>query len=148
MVCLFIYNFWGVCFVVFELGSGWIKIWGSWLLKFKPHCHLYRGPPSWLRGKEPTCQCKGLGLGFLVWEDALEKEMTTHCSILAWRIPWPEEPGGLQSMCCKELDWAHVLKNRTKPLGKLLKPWASYSIFLCLTFLICKMGILIIHRLL
>ena len=31
-------------------------------------------------------------------EDPLEKEMTTHCSILAWRIPWTEEPGGIQSM--------------------------------------------------
>ena len=33
----------------------------------------------------------------LGWEDALEKEMATHSSILAWRIPWTEEPGGLQS---------------------------------------------------
>ena len=31
-------------------------------------------------------------------EDPLEKEMTTHSSILAWRTPWTEEPGGLQSM--------------------------------------------------
>ena len=31
-------------------------------------------------------------------EDALEKEMATHSSILAWRIPWTEEPAGLQSM--------------------------------------------------
>ena len=31
-------------------------------------------------------------------EDTLEKEMATHSSILAWRIPWTEEPGGLQSM--------------------------------------------------
>ena len=31
-------------------------------------------------------------------EDPLEKEMKTHSSILAWRIPWTEEPGGLQSM--------------------------------------------------
>ena len=31
-------------------------------------------------------------------EDPLEKGMATHCSILAWRIPWTEEPGGLQSM--------------------------------------------------
>ena len=31
-------------------------------------------------------------------EDPLEKEMATHSSILAWRIPWAEEPGGLQSM--------------------------------------------------
>ena len=34
----------------------------------------------------------------LGWEDPLEKGMATRCSILAWRIPWTEEPGGLQSM--------------------------------------------------
>ena len=34
----------------------------------------------------------------LSWEDPLEKEMATHSSTLAWRIPWREEPGGLQSM--------------------------------------------------
>ena len=33
----------------------------------------------------------------LGWEDPLEKGMATHSSILAWRIPWTEEPGGLQS---------------------------------------------------
>ena len=31
-------------------------------------------------------------------EDSLEKEMATHCSILAWEIPWKEEPRGLQSL--------------------------------------------------
>ena len=35
---------------------------------------------------------------YLGWEDPLEKGMATHSSILAWRIPWTEEPGGLQSM--------------------------------------------------
>ena len=34
----------------------------------------------------------------LGWEDPLEKEMATHSSTLAWRIPWREEPGRLQSM--------------------------------------------------
>ena len=34
----------------------------------------------------------------LGWEDSLEKEMATHSSILAWEIPWREEPGGLQSV--------------------------------------------------
>ena len=34
----------------------------------------------------------------LGWEDPLEEEMVTHSSIPAWRIPWTEEPGGLQSM--------------------------------------------------
>ena len=35
---------------------------------------------------------------FLGWEDSLEKRTATHSSILAWRIPWTEEPGRLQSM--------------------------------------------------
>ena len=34
----------------------------------------------------------------LGWEDPLEKEMATHSSTLAWKIPWMEEPGRLQSM--------------------------------------------------
>ena len=34
----------------------------------------------------------------LGWEDPMEKGMATHSSVLAWRIPWIEEPGGLQSM--------------------------------------------------
>ena len=38
------------------------------------------------------------GVGSLWWEDPLEKGIATHSSILAWRIPWAEEPGGLQSM--------------------------------------------------
>ena len=38
------------------------------------------------------------GVQSLSGEDALEKEMATHSSIFAWRIPWTEEPGGLQSM--------------------------------------------------
>ena len=37
----------------------------------------------------------GLALG---WEDPLEKGKATHSSILAWKIPWREEPGGVQSM--------------------------------------------------
>ena len=36
-------------------------------------------------------------VGSLGWEDPLEKGMATHSSILAWRIPWTEEPGGLAS---------------------------------------------------
>ena len=40
----------------------------------------------------------------LGWEDPLEKKMATHSSILAWRIPWMEEPGGLQFMGSQESD--------------------------------------------
>ena len=38
------------------------------------------------------------GVRALGWEDPLEEEAVTHSSILAWKIPWTEEPGGLQSM--------------------------------------------------
>ena len=40
----------------------------------------------------------------LGWEDPLEEEMATHSNILAWEIPWTEEPGGLQSMGWQESD--------------------------------------------
>ena len=47
----------------------------------------------------PETQVPSLG-----WEDPLEKEMATHSSILAWRILWTEEAGGLQSMGSKRAD--------------------------------------------
>ena len=40
----------------------------------------------------------------LGWEDSVEKEMATHSSILAWEIPWAEEPGRLQTMGLQESD--------------------------------------------
>ena len=53
--------------------------------------------PDHLAIKNPTAmqetQVQSLG-----WEDLLEKEMATHSSILAWEIPWTEEPDGLQSI--------------------------------------------------
>ena len=45
---------------------------------------------------------------FLGREDPLEEEMATHSSILAWEIPWTEEPGRLQSMDHKESDTTEV----------------------------------------
>ena len=39
----------------------------------------------------------------LGWEDPLEKEMATHCNILAWEIPWTEEPDRLQSLGFKRV---------------------------------------------
>ena len=53
----------------------------------------------------------------LGWEDSLEEGMATHCSILAWRIPWTEEPGGLQFRGSQRVwhdwsNWAHTWKWR------------------------------------
>ena len=51
----------------------------------------------------------------LGWEDPLEEKMTTYCSILAWRIPWIEEPGGLQSMgSIKVSDMTEQLNKKKK----------------------------------
>ena len=58
--------------------------------------YLDVGPSGGTSGKEPvlpmqeTCHAG--------WEDPLEMEMATHSSVLAWRIPWTEEPGRLQSV--------------------------------------------------
>ena len=60
-----------------------------------PHPYLWSFPGG-SDGKEPSCNCKRVQA--LDREDPLEKEIATHSSILAWRIPWTEEPGGLQSM--------------------------------------------------
>ena len=57
-------------------------------------------------GKGPACQCRRHETWVrslcqedsLGWEDPLEKGTATHSSILAWRIPWTEEPGGIQSI--------------------------------------------------
>ena len=45
----------------------------------------------------PMQEMQEMWVRFLGLEDPLEKEMATHSSILPWRIPWTEEPGGLQS---------------------------------------------------
>ena len=61
------------------------------------------GLPRWLSDKESTCQCRNPQKIPLGQEDPLEKEIATHSRILAWVIPWTEEPGGLQ-WGCKESD--------------------------------------------
>ena len=113
----------------------------------------YRGGTS---GKESACQCRrhkrrrfvcvwvrSLGGG-----EPLEDGMATHSSILAWRIPWTEEPGGLQSMglqsqtrlniprniCTNVMTnidcWAGRLKARGASRGrfKSWRHWNSYSL--------------------
>ena len=68
--------------------------------------------PSWFSGKESHLPMQEMRVPFLGWEDPLEKEMATHSSVLAWRIPWTEEPGGLQSMRLQELDMTEQLSTQ------------------------------------
>ena len=61
-------------------------------------------------GRESACNAGDLGSIPGFWEDPLEKGMPTHFSILAWRIPWTEEPDGLYSPWgCKESDMTEQL---------------------------------------
>ena len=55
------------------------------------------GFPTGSDGKDSACNVGDLG-SISGQEDTMEEKMATHSSILAWRIPWIEEPGGLQSM--------------------------------------------------
>ena len=52
------------------------------------------------------------------WENSLEKEMATHFSILAWEIPWTEEPGRLQSMGCKRVGHNLLTKKQQQLMYK------------------------------
>ena len=77
----------------------------------------YRGSPGGANSKEPTCQCRRSKrrVQSLGHEDPLEEGMATHSSILARRIQWTEEPGGLQSMESQRVrhdrsNWAWVSK--------------------------------------
>ena len=83
-----------------------------------------KGFPGGASGKEPTCQCgKGMKLGFDPWFGRIPKEsMASHSSILAWRIPWTEEPGGLQSIGSQRVrhDWSDLARTHAWP-AKLIK---------------------------
>ena len=63
----------------------------------------YRGFPGGSDGKESVYNAGDTGL-IPSWEDPLEENMATHSSILAWKIPWTEEPGGLRPMGLQESD--------------------------------------------
>ena len=69
------------------------------LREFYFHFHkavIIEGLPWWLSSK--FSDCSPGDAGFLGQKDPLEEGMATHSSILAWRVPWTEEPGGLQSV--------------------------------------------------
>ena len=72
--------------------------------------YWHNGLPWWLSGKESAYQCRRLGfdpwIGNIPW-----RRKWQHSSILAWEIPWTEEPGGIQSMGLQELDTTSQLNN-------------------------------------
>ena len=62
--------------------------------------YMQKDFPGGTSGKEPACQCRRheTWIQSLGQEDPLEEGMATHFSIVAWKIPWTVEPGGLQSI--------------------------------------------------
>ena len=56
------------------------------------------GFPWWLSGKESACNAGDLGMIPWVGKNPLEEETAAYFSILAWKVPWTEEPSGPQSM--------------------------------------------------
>ena len=62
-------------------------------------------------------------------EDPLEEEMTTHSSILAWGIPWTEEPSGLQSMGSQRV--RHNLATKHQKMGMKETPWQNWQVKRC-----------------
>ena len=71
----------------------------------------------------------------LGWEDPLEKETANHSSTLAWKIPWAEEPGSLQSMGLQRVghDWATSLS--LSVLSNSMTPWTvTHQAFLSIGF--------------
>ena len=74
--------------------------------------------PDGSAGKESACNAGDVGSIPESERSSLEEEMATHSSILAWRIPWSEEPGGLQSKDTPEHTYIlHALQMTSTPSG-------------------------------
>ena len=99
------------------------------LAKWNQLFYAKRGLLRWLNGKEPVQEMQGTQVQSLGREDPLEEEMTTHSSVLAWRIPWTEKPGGLQSIGSQRVghDWAYT-RNHRDAIGEYKR---SRKGFLC-----------------
>ena len=94
-----------------------------WICKLKQQRIGKRSRPGWLRGKESICNAGDAGLTSASGR-SLEEVIATQASILAWRILWTEEPGGLQLMESHRVghDW---VSTKTIKWLKLLLIWNS-----------------------
>ena len=77
-------------------------------------------------GKESACQGDARDADSISWtRRLLEEEMAIHSSILAWKRPWTEEPGGLQSMRLLESDTTERLCTRTEENAMINLDWGG-----------------------
>ena len=91
---------WGACGYIYIYIHMWVYVY--------IHIHTNSLVAQMVKHLPTMCETQVQSLG---WEDLLEKEMATHSSILAWRTPWTEKPGGLQFMGSKRVrhNWATSL---------------------------------------
>ena len=89
------------------------------------------GLPRWLSGKEPACKCRRFRSN--PWVRKIpEEEMATHFTILAWEIPWTEEPGGYRGL--KELNTTeHARRHADAQDGVELSWWDPKPLFVLWT---------------
>ena len=80
----------------------------------------------WLSGKESACQCRRCKRS-LGQEDPLEVGMAAHSSVLAWRLPWREEPTGLQSMGLQSVEHSLVTKHTHTTFTKSGTKWHHFA---------------------
>ena len=100
--------------------------------------NINKNLPQWLSGEESSFSAGDAGdrgsldlthvaqetwVQSLGQEDPLEEEMATHSNILAWRIPWTEEPGGLQSTGLQLSHWAHTHTHTWKKDRRVTFPY-------------------------
>ena len=85
--------------------SSWLTLM-TYVLTFEIKQSLLRASRvvQWVKKLPAMEETQEIWVRFLGWEDPLEEVRTTHSSILAWRIPWTEEPGGLQSTGHEDTD--------------------------------------------
>ena len=132
-----------------DWGRNWVLFWWAWpcSVNLESNFLLMDGvvfPPCYLPGSKlwwtslvaqpvkhlPTMwETRVQSLG---WEDPLEKEMATHSSTLAWKIPWTEKPGRLQSMGSQRVGpgWVTLLTQIIKKLSYMNISWEMLTILL------------------
>ena len=91
-----------------------VKRWAS------PVAHLVKNLPAIQETRETPVWSLGR-------QDPPEKETATHCSIFAWKIPWTEEPGRLQSMGSERVRHHSATKHRKEALSKGRERWGSLT---------------------
>ena len=101
------------------------------LFRHLDQIHFTSGLPHSSGGKESVCNAEDIGDSDSItglWRSPGE-EMAAHSSILAWKIPWTEEPGGLQFMGLRRVrhDWTPTWSSFFKEVGKVLQRYFSIS---------------------